>query len=339
MSFTVTLKGSGERFTVPPGRTLLEAALAAGRRFPYGCRTGSCGSCKGRVLEGEVDHGGSEEGVLTPAERAAGWALFCQARPLGDLLVEVREVASPPDIEVRTLPARVARMERLAHDVMGLWLQLPASERLHYLAGQYVDILLPGGRTRSFSLANPPGEGGPLELHVRRQPGGLFSGQVFERMKERDLLRLRGPLGTFFLRPEGGPGPLVMMAGGTGFAPIKAMLGEALARGLARPVKLYCGVRALRDLYMDGLARAWAARHPGLIDYVPVLSEPGPEDGWTGRRGWVHAAVCEDLPDLSGAEVYMSGPPPMIHAARAAFAARGLAADRLFYDAFEAAPA
>lgn len=333
MAWTITVQGSGARLLAHGHQSVLEAALAAGRGFPYGCRSGTCGSCKGQVVSGSVDHGEACLSALTPAERAAGLALFCQARPLSDLVVKVREAEALAEIAVRTLPARVAALERLAHDVMRVALKLPSSERLEFLAGQYVEILLPGGRARCFSLANPPGREGPLELHVRRYPGGLFSTQVFERMKEGDLLRLRGPLGSFHLAREG-RGPVVLVAGGTGFAPIKAILEEALARAEDRPMRLYWGVRARRDLYLDALPRRWALEHPRFT-YVPVLSEPLPEDDWDGRTGLVHAAVCEDLPDLSGQEVCMSGPPPMIEAAREAFLARGLAPESLHYDAFE----
>lgn len=333
MSYTVSLHGEDLRFQALPGQSILEAAQAAGRNFPYGCRNGTCGSCKGRVLHGEVDHCTSADSALTPAERAAGQALFCQARPLSDVEISIREVHAMAELEVRTLPARVQRMERLAHDVMLLALQLPRTEHLHYLAGQYLDVLLPGGRSRAFSIANAPREGMPLELHVRHYPGGLFSGQVFGGMKEKALLRLRGPLGSFFLR-EDSDRPIIMVAGGTGFAPIKAMVEEALARGIDRPIRLYRGARAKRDLYLPELPWCWAAARPGL-EYIPVLSEARAEDAWEGRRGWVHDAVCEDLPGLGGFDVYMSGPPPMCEAARGAFLARGLPPEQLHYDAFE----
>lgn len=241
------------------------------------------------------------------------------------------------DIEVRTLPCRLARKEQLSHDVMALYLQLPAAERLRFHAGQYVDILLRDGRRRAFSLANPPQDDVYLELHVRHVAGGEFSEYVFTHLKERAIMRIRGPLGAFYLRNDS-ERPIIFLAGGTGIAPIKGMIEHALAHGVTREMHLYFGARAKRDLYVHDLARGWSARCPNL-HYVPVLSEPRPEDEWEGRTGLAHEAVLADFPDLGGYEVYTSGPPAMVYAAREAFLARGLDAAHLFSDAFEHAHA
>lgn len=337
MSFRVRIEPSGHEFTVADRETILDGALRHGITLAYSCRNGSCGTCKGRLLAGEIDYGAYEDKALSADERAAGLALFCQARPRTDVVIEARELVTAAGIGIKTLPARVLKMEKAAADVMILSLTLPANQRLQFLAGQYVDILLKDKQRRSFSLANPPGADETLQLHIRHVPNGVFTTHVFTQMKEKDLLRLRGPLGTFFLRAES-DAPIVLIAGGTGFAPIKSMVEHALAHGGPRPMHLYWGVRARADLYMHALPLQWASLYPHF-KYTPVLSEPRPEDRWDGRRGWVHEAVLADYQDLSRHEVYASGPPPMIAAIKQAFLARGLAPERLFYDSFEFAHA
>lgn len=333
MSFTVTIQPSGHRFQNEDEESVLDAALRQGFALPYGCRNGACGSCKGRVLSGEVAYA-QRPRALSEADEAEGYAIFCQAVPRSDLEIEVREIGAAKDIVIKTLPCRVASMRRLAHDVMELKLKLPATERLQFLAGQYIDILLRDGRRRSFSLANPPHHDEFLELHIRHVPGGHFTEHVFNEMKEKALLRLEGPLGSFFLR-EDSQRPVILVAGGTGFAPIKAILEHAFEIGDPRPMHLYWGVRAKRDLYMDELVHQWLQRQPSLR-YTPVLSDPLEEDAWSGRTGFVHEAVLEDYSDLSGYDVYMAGPPAMIEAAREAFMQqRGLPEAQLYYDSFE----
>ncbi len=337
MSYQVTLKNSGHQFQVAEHEIILDAALREkGSVLPYGCRNGTCGSCMGTVLSGAVVYPDGRPPALSEREEAEGKALLCQARPCSDLVIEAREVKSGQDLPVKILPCRVERRELLAPDVMRLYLKPPSSERLQFLAGQYVDILLADGRRRGFSLANAPHADELLELHVRHVPGGFFTDYVFNKMKDKALLRFQGPLGTFFLREESSR-PIVLMGGGTGFAPLKGMLEHAFHIGLDRPLHLYWGARAKVDLYLDALPRQWEKERPNFR-YTPVLSEPRPEDDWTGRTGWVHEAVVADYPDLSGYEVYMSGPPPMIEAAKPAFAAQGLPEDRLFYDSFDYAP-
>lgn len=328
--FDVTLAPEGPAFRARPDESILDAALRQGVPLPYGCRNGACGACRGRVLDGRV-HLAEGAGLrgLTEREVRAGWTLLCQARVSSDVRIAAR--ADGPGAGVRTLPARVASRTRLAHDVMELRLQLPPTERLRYRAGQYVDVLLRDGRRRAFSLANCPADDAFLVLHVRRVPGGAFSGRVFEEMEERSLLRVQGPLGNFHLRTASGL-PVVFLAGGTGFAPIKAIIENALLAPPRREMHLYWGVRSERDLYLPDLPREWARTHPRL-HFVPVLSEPEP--GWSGRTGLVHEAVLADLPDLSGYEVYASGPPPMVTAAREVFPEHGLDSERLFFDSFD----
>lgn len=333
MSYRIRIEPSGHEFDCEPDETILEAALRHGHPLPYSCRNGSCATCKGRIHAGEVDYGEFEAQALSRTEIDNGFALFCQAIPLEDTTIEVAEVGAAGDLAIRTLPTRVAGMERLAHDVMRVRLKLPANERLQFLAGQYVDILLKDGRRRGFSLANPPFDDAFLELHIRHVPGGRFTDYVFGGMKERDILRIEGPLGTFYLR-EDSDRPVIMLAGGTGFAPVKAMLEQAIAAEESRPFQVYWGVRALRDLYMGDWMQEVADAH-GNITFTPVLSDPDPADAWTGRTGLVHEAVLADHPDLSGFDVYASGPPQMVSAAREAFGGAGLADERYFFDSFD----
>lgn len=332
MPHSVLIQPGGQQFELADDTTILQGALDAGLTLPYGCRDGACGSCKGRILEGTVDHGKASATALTEAERAAGLALFCCAKANGPLTIECHQVASTDDFPVRKLPCRVLRLERAADDVMVVEVKLPATERFGFRAGQYIDFLLPGNRRRSFSIANAPQDAQSLELHIRRVPGGQFTTHVFETMKEKDILRFEGPLGSFYLR-EDSDRPIILLAGGTGFAPIKGLIEYALKIGSTRPMSLYWGSRDKAGLYMDQLARTWQSQMSGF-DYVPVLSEEGPAQGWSGRTGLVHQAVMQDRPDLSGVQVYACGAPAMIDAARRDFAACGLPDTQFFADAF-----
>lgn len=331
MPHRVTIKPSDHAFTVNEGETVLDAALREGFVIAYGCRNGACGTCKGKLLEGEVDYGKYQEHALPDAEKDAGMALFCQARPLTDIAIEVREIGAVKDIPIKKLPARVHKMERAAPDVMLLHLKLPANERLQFLAGQYLDLMVANSIRRSFSMANAPHDDAFLQLHVRNY-GGPFSQHAFNKMKEREILRFEGPFGVFFLREESAK-PIILLASGTGFAPIKAMIEHALHAGSERPLTLYWGGRVRADLYLNELPERWH-REQG-IRYVPVLSEAPPSDNWTGRTGFVHRAVMEDFPDLSRHQVYACGAPVMVEAAHKDFNAQcGLAEEEFFSDSF-----
>ena len=331
MSHQVTLQPSGHQFTVQAGETVLEAALREDFALPYGCRNGACGACKGKVLAGEVDHGNHQPGALPDDDKAKGLTLFCTAKPCSDLVIEVKEIGAAKDIPVKTLPCRVERMEKLADDVMALFLKLPSSERLQFLPGQYIDFLLKDGKRRSFSIANAPEEDELLEVHIRHVPGGFFTDQVFGAMKAKDILRIKGPMGSFFLRES--DKPIIFLAGGTGFAPIKSMLHHAFHHGSERQMVLYWGAKSLADLYLPSLPSQWQQAHDNF-SFIPVLSEPKPDDAWPGRTGYVHAAVLADFADLSGYQVYACGAPAMIEAARRDFTARGLPEDEFYADAF-----
>ncbi|MGM0552383.1 MAG: CDP-6-deoxy-delta-3,4-glucoseen reductase [Pseudomonadota bacterium] len=335
MAFDVTIQPSGQRFEVEDDETVLEGALRQGFAFPYGCRNGACGSCKGRILSGTVDHGPAKPPGITEAELADGLALFCQAVPSDDLEIEVREIGAARDIVIKTLPCRVARLERLAEDVMELRLQLPASERLQFLAGQYIDILLKGGERRSYSLANAPHDDEHLVLHVRHLPAGRFSGMVFEELQPKSLLRIEGPLGTFFV-DEDSPRPRLFVGGGTGFGPLKGMLDHLAHQGFDRPHHLFWGARDATGIYAPDWLRTMQDQHREHFRFTPVLSEQMVDvvAGTAAVSGFPHQAVLEACPDLAAYDVYMAGPPAMIEAASEAFLAVGLPEEQLHYDSF-----
>lgn len=332
MSYQVTIKPSGHVFSVAADETILHAAEEAGFNLPYGCRNGACGACKGSVLEGRVDYGDFQAGTLSADEKQAGQALFCCAKPLTDVVIECREVIANSGIRPRIMPARVQKMEKLSHDVMALFLKLPSNERMQFMAGQYVDFLLKDGKRRAFSLANAPHRDDLLEMHLRLIPGGQFTQYVFSEMPEKAILRLEGPFGSFYLR-EDSDKPVIFVAGGTGFAPIKGIIEHMMHHKMQRRVILYWGARAGEDLYMPELPQQWQAEYPGFT-YIPVLSEPLAEENWQGRTGLVHEAVLEDHADLSSYQVYCCGAPQMVETAHQEFQKHGMPEDEFFSDAF-----
>ena len=334
MTYTVTIEPSRHEFTVDTGESILDAALRHGLVIPYSCRSGTCGTCMGKIVEGDVQYpGGQPPASLDAKEIAIGQALFCQARPDSDLVIEVREIREAGDIVPRRMRCRVADMKRLCRDVMALYLKLPDDARLPFLPGQYIDILLRDGRRRSFSLANAPHDDALLELQIRHIEGGEFSEHVFYTMQEKALLRMEGPFGTFHVR-ESDDRPILMMGGSTGIAPLKSMLLHLFHTDDSRPVHLYWGARSRQDLYLHEQLSAWAETQP-RFRYTPCLSEPQRDDDWSGRIGLVHNMLLQDYPDLSGYAVYMSGPPAMIAAAERDFARHGVDHAHCFSDAFE----
>jgi CDP-4-dehydro-6-deoxyglucose reductase len=336
MTFKVTVQPAGLSFDVARDEPILTAAIRAGIGLPYGCRDGACGSCKSRLVEGRVIHGAHQLRTLPPAEEEQGLILTCCATPQTDCVIQARTVAGAGEYPVQKMPARVASLSRAAPDVMVMKLQLPANLALKYRAGQYVEFILRDGARRSYSMANAPeqlGEPPMIELHLRHMPGGRFTDHVFSAMKEKEILRVEGPLGSFFLR-EDSDKPMVLLASGTGFAPIKAIIEHLRAGAIGRDAVLYWGCRSKADLYLDDWAREAAAALPNLR-YIPVLSEARPEDAWTGRTGLVHEAVMADLPSLSQHEVYACGAPIMVESAQRDFVARcGLPEDAFFADSF-----
>ncbi|HUW51477.1 MAG TPA: CDP-6-deoxy-delta-3,4-glucoseen reductase [Sulfuricella sp.] len=333
MPHKITVKPSGHAFSAEAGESILDAALREGHTLPYGCRNGACGVCKGKILEGTVDYGDYQEHALKETEKAEGLALFCCARPKTDIVIEVHEVAGAQDIQPKTMPCKVEKIEIVTEDVAVLCLKLPTGERLQFLAGQYIDILLKDGKRRAYSLANAPHDDDFLQLHIRRVPDGSFSNQVFTQLHEKAILRFEGPLGSFFLR-EDSDKPILLLASGTGFAPVKAMLEHAFHHGIGRPITFYWGANKLADFYMRELPEKWVREHANF-KFVPVLSDPVPEDHWQGRTGFLHQSVMADFADLGGYQVYACGSPVMVEAAHNALTAeRGLPPEEFYSDAF-----
>lgn len=339
-TYQITVEPSQHQFVAAQDQSILEAALAAGIVLPYSCRSGACSSCKGKVLSGQYEAGPAPEQVLQPEELEAGYTLLCQAQARSDMVIESREIRLASDIQVRKLPARLTRLKQVTPDVALLTLQLPSSETFKFYAGQYIELILKEGKRRSYSMANSPDQAAALELHVRHMPGGVFTDHVFgagaTQMKEREIMRFEGPFGSFFLREETQK-PIVFLASGTGFAPIKAIIESMIERGVQRKAVLYWGARRPHDLYMDELARGWASALPDF-EYIPVVSDALAEDQWVGRTGFVHQSVIEDFSDLSGYEVYACGAPVVVESARRDFKAQcGLPDDCFYADAFTSA--
>ena len=335
--FSITVEPSGRHFVAQGDETILGAAIRQGIGLPYGCKDGACGSCKCKKLSGEVEIGPHQSKALSAEEQISGYVLTCCARPKSDVVLESRQVTEAGAFPVRKMPVRVQALTRLSHDVMGIRLQMPAGEPLQFHAGQYIEFILQGGIRRSYSMANAPHTlaepGHGVELHIRHMPGGRFTDHVFGAMKEKEILRLEGPFGSFFLR-EDSDKPVVLLASGTGFAPIKAIVEHLRFKATGRPAVVYWGCRSRADLYLHDWMQQAADELPWLR-YVPVLSEPKPDDAWTGRTGFVHHVLMADLPDLSGHQVYACGAPVMVESAQRDLTARcGLPADEFYADAF-----
>ncbi|MCW8854768.1 MAG: CDP-6-deoxy-delta-3,4-glucoseen reductase [Gammaproteobacteria bacterium] len=331
MVFKVKIQPSGHEFEVKTDETVLDAALRQSIDLPYGCRGGACGSCEGSLISGQVRY--EEEPVaLTDELTEQGKALFCMAIPVSDLVIGADELEELADIKIKNLRCRVEQKERLNHDVIALKLKLAGDERLQYHAGQYIEFILEDGKRRAFSIANAPHKDELIELHIRHVDGGVFTDFLFEDMPDKSMLRMEGPLGSFYLR-ENSDRPILMVGGGTGFGPIKAMVEHANYVGLKQPIHLFMGVRALRDLYMKDMAKTWF--DDNNISFTPVLSQPMDEDHWQGETGYVHEAVARTYKDLSGFDIYLCGPPPMINSAVELFIKQGADKEHIFSDAFE----
>jgi CDP-4-dehydro-6-deoxyglucose reductase len=332
--YEVSIVSSGKTFRVNEGESILAAALRQGVMLPYSCKNGTCGSCKGIIQSGEVHYPFHPPMALERSDIADGYALMCQAEPIEDLLIDVREIEAVRDIQIRLLPARVVEKNQLAENVVRLRLKLPKAQRLQFLAGQYVDVLLAGGKRRAFSIASCPSLEDEIELHIRHVDGGDFTGYVFDQLKERDILRLEGPQGNFFIRNDKPERPMIMMGGGTGFAPLKSMIENLLEQGDQREIHLYWGTRNRDELYLDKLPAQWAREQDHIHYHRAISDSTSPSEGFA-FQGFVHQAVLADFPDLSQHDVYMSGPPAMIDTAREAFQAHGIINRRMYYDSFE----
>jgi CDP-4-dehydro-6-deoxyglucose reductase len=336
----ISISRSNISFSVAPDQSLLDAALGAALNLPHSCKGGNCGSCRARLLKGEIHYPNGPPLGLSETEVADGFLLLCQARARSDLCIETYEVTTPEQALIKRLPARIERVLPLSYDVMGLYLRLPVAETFRFEAGQYIDIMLSGGRRRSFSIASPPHDSRMLELHVRRVADGEFSERLFDEDPQNALLTIEGPLGQFVYRDNPAV-PMLLVGGGTGLAPLLSILRHVIENGIERDMTIYWGVRSERDLYahaaLEDLAQRCPANgRPARLRYVPVLSEPSSE--WRGSRGFVHEAILKDIDDLEKYDVYAAGPPAMIAAVRSEFGRRGVAANRLFFDSFDYAP-
>ncbi len=336
MSFTVTVQPSGRSFTVNPDQAMLAAGIAQGIGMPYGCKDGACGSCKCKKLSGTVVHGPHQSKALSAEEEANGFVLTCCGVPHSDVVLESRQVTEAGAVPIKKMPSRVTLLEKKSHDVMRVLLQLPANDVMQFHAGQYVEFLLRDGARRSYSMANAPHTlvaGSPtIELHIRHMPGGKFTDHVFGAMKEKEILRIEGPFGSFYLRES--DKPMILLASGTGFAPIKALIEHMQFKNITRPATLYWGGRRPEDLYLHDWVMAKVAEMPSLT-YIPVISNATADDAWTGRTGFVHQAVMQDHPDLSGYQVYACGAPIVVDSAKADYVGKcGLPEDEFYADSF-----
>ncbi len=335
MSFSVTVLPSGRTFTANADEALLAAAIRQGIGLPYGCKDGACGSCKSKKLEGSVVHGPHQLKALSAEEAEQGFILTCCGVAHSDVVIESRQVTDESAFPIKKMPTRVNSLTKASHDVMLLRLQLPAADVFKYHAGQYVEFLLRDGDRRAYSMGNAPHtqlDNPGVELHIRHMPGGKFTDHVFGPMKEKEILRIEGPFGSFYLREESVK-PMVLLASGTGFAPIKAIIEHLQFKSITRSVILYWGGRRPADLYMHDWVLDKVAEMPNLR-YVPVISDASPEDAWTGRTGFVHRAVLQDFADLSAFQVYACGAPIVVDSAQADYLAAGLPADEFFADSF-----
>lgn len=335
MTFQITIEPSGRTFSAQSDEAILAAGIRQGIGLPYGCKDGACGSCKCKKLSGTVEHGPHQSKALSVEEEEAGFVLTCCATATSDVVLQSRQVTEAGAFPIKKMPVRVSHLEKASPDVMIVKLQLPASDTFQYHAGQYVEFLLRDGRRRSYSMATAPHlqtQAPSMELHIRHMPGGKFTDHVFGAMKEKEILRIEGPYGSFYLREESTK-PMILLASGTGFAPIKALVQHMRFKNIERPAVLYWGGRRPADLYEDAWIRQQAAEMPWL-SYVPVVSDALPEDGWQGRTGFVHRAVLADFPDLSGHEVYACGAPIVIESAQRDFTTAGLPAEAFYADSF-----
>lgn len=346
-AWRISIQPSGREFTAQADEAILLAGIRQGIGLPYGCKDGACGSCKCKLVSGQVAHGPHQSKALSAEEEAAGFVLTCSATALTDVVLESRQVTQAGAFPIKKMPARVTLLEKKSPDVMLLRLQLPANDALQYHAGQYVEFILRDGARRSYSMATAPHLAGAqatsqatpaaanpgIELHIRHMPGGKFTDHVFAAMKEKDILRVEGPYGSFYLREESAK-PMVLLASGTGFAPIKAIIEHMQFKAITRPAVLYWGGRRPHDLYLDEWVKARVAEMPNL-QYVPVISNATPEDAWSGRTGFVHQAVLDDFPTLAGHQVYACGAPIVVDSAKAAYTGQhGLPEDEFYADSF-----
>ncbi len=334
MHYTVHIKPSGYNLSVKASESILTAALRQGYQFPHDCENGVCGTCKGKLIEGQVEYDETILPGLTEEEREAGYALFCSAKPLSDLIIQMDGVIGPEQLPIKKLTYTVQTLQQLTATIYQAILLPPADEFIAHHAGQYIEILHRDASPRPFSIANAPvSDNKQLEFHIRYQPDNPYTAELLHAIQTTGQLRLKGPFGSCILRREPDY-PMILVAGGTGFAPAKALIEQALAEGTQQPIYLYWGVRKTDDFYMSELVERWVKYCPNF-HFIPVLSGKNAGEKWRGRHGWVHEAVLQDHPDLSRFHVYASGPTEMVFAALHAFKLHNLNRALMYSDALD----
>ena len=330
-TYKIKIQSSGEEFHVKPSQTILEGAIASGITLPYGCQDGACGSCKGKVISGKYFLNEYQSSALTDSDIKAGNTLYCKSMAQEDLVIEPNIPEVYNQYSPKVLPVKVESLTRLNHDVMQMFLKLPAKETFRFKAGQYIEFIMGDGSRRAFSMANAPLDS-MIELHLRLIEGGKFTSFVFNEMKEKSIHRIEGPIGQFYLRDS--EKPIIFIAGGTGFAPIKSIIEDMIANKNKRKIYLYRGVRSEKDFYMNELVNDWIKKLEGLT-YIPVVEDGLSEDA---RSGYVHHAVLEDFKNLNDIQVYCCGAPGLVENAFKDLTKSGLPDDQFFADAFTFAP-
>ncbi len=330
-TYKIKIQSSGLEFHVKPSQTILEGAIASGITLPYGCQDGACGSCKGKVISGKYFLNEYQSSALTDSDIKAGNTLYCKSMAQEDLVIEPNIPEVYDQYSPKVLPVKVESLTRLNHDVMQMFLKLPAKETFRFKAGQYIEFIMGDGSRRAFSMANAPLDS-MIELHLRLIEGGKFTSFVFNEMKEKSIHRIEGPIGQFYLRDS--EKPIIFIAGGTGFAPIKSIIEDMIANKNKRKIYLYRGVRSEKDFYMNELVNDWIKKLEGLT-YIPVVEDGLSEDA---RSGYVHHAVLEDFKNLNDIQVYCCGAPGLVENAFKDLTKSGLPDDQFFADAFTFAP-
>jgi CDP-4-dehydro-6-deoxyglucose reductase len=330
-TYKIKIQSSGLEFHVKPSQTILEGAIASGITLPYGCQDGACGSCKGKVISGKYFLNEYQSSALTDSDIKAGNTLYCKSMAQEDLVIEPNIPEVYDQYSPKVVPVKVESLTRLNHDVMQMFLKLPAKETFRFKAGQYIEFIMGDGSRRAFSMANAPLDS-MIELHLRLIEGGKFTSFVFNEMKEKSIHRIEGPIGQFYLRDS--EKPIIFIAGGTGFAPIKSIIEDMIANKNKRKIYLYRGVRSEKDFYMNELVNDWIKKLEGL-KYIPVVEDGLSEDA---RSGYVHHAVLEDFKNLNDIQVYCCGAPGLVENAFKDLTKSGLPDDQFFADAFTFAP-
>jgi CDP-4-dehydro-6-deoxyglucose reductase, E3 len=323
-----------KEFSVEEDETILDGALRQGIVLAYGCKNGGCGTCKAKIHQGNYRH---TDELLNSGERSQGLALLCSTYAQSDLKIEAKILEGIADMHIKKMPCRIASLQQKTEDIMQVKLQLPSNQSFTFAAGQYIDLLLKNNVRRSYSIASQPLDD-VLELHIRHMSGGLFTDSLFgasnseTKLKERDILRFEGPLGTFFVRNN--QKPLLFLASGTGFAPIQSMINQLYAQKDQRSITLYWGGRRPKDLYALDICAQWQQQMPHF-NFIPVISNACDDDVWQGRTGFLHHAAMQDIPNMSAYDVYACGAPIMVDAARKDFTQQcRLSDDAFFADAF-----